>query len=221
MTAGAPWLIGGSVITNGSNGQWHAAFWIYGGGTIANHTNFYDVHPGSGYIASSVYSIGFNIGSRQVPAGLTVLHADGVDYWHAMVFNNDSNDGFTDLHQLHPAAAQEAVQALSNAQAVSQTVPFPTVSWEKSLPVAFNSNPYSTTIAPFGGTAMRAVWSPCSDPPWADDFHQLSFDLSKGHHYHDGTQFEPCVGSLYFGGASSINDPRLGSDPKWIAGRGQ
>ena len=50
----------------------------------------------------------------------------------------------------HPAAAQEAVQAFSSAQAVSQTVPFPTMSWKKSLPVTFNSNPYSTTIVPFG-----------------------------------------------------------------------
>ena len=57
----------------------------------------------------------------------------------------------------HPAAAQEAVQAFSSAQAVSQTVPFPTMSWEKSLPVTFNSNPYSTTIVPFGGTETRAL----------------------------------------------------------------
>ncbi len=54
-------------------------------------------------------------------------------------------------------AAQEAVQAFSSAQAVSQTVPFPTMSWEKSLPVTFNSNPYSTTIVPFGGTETRAL----------------------------------------------------------------
>ena len=54
-------------------------------------------------------------------------------------------------------AAQEAVQAFSSAQAVSQTVPFPTMSWEKSLPVTFNSNPYSTTIVPFGGTEARAL----------------------------------------------------------------
>jgi hypothetical protein len=57
----------------------------------------------------------------------------------------------------HPAAAQEAVQAFSSAQAVSQTVPFPTMSWEKSLHVTFNSNPYSTTIVPFGGTEARAL----------------------------------------------------------------
>src|SRR5271166_3634064 len=56
----------------------------------------------------------------------------------------------------HPAAAQE-VQVFSSAQAVSQTVPFPTMSWEKSLPVTFNSNPYSTTIVPFGGTETRAL----------------------------------------------------------------
>src|SRR5271157_6320833 len=57
----------------------------------------------------------------------------------------------------HPAAAQEAVQAFSSAQAVSQTVPFPTMSWEKSLPVTFNSNANSTTIVPFGGTETRAL----------------------------------------------------------------
>src|SRR5271166_5214515 len=57
----------------------------------------------------------------------------------------------------HPAAAQKAVQAFSSAQAVSQTVPFPTMSWEKSLPVTFNPNPYSTTIVPFGGTETRAL----------------------------------------------------------------
>ncbi len=50
-----------------------------------------------------------------------------------------------------------AVQAFSSAQAVSQTVPFPTMSWEKSLPVTFNSNPNSTTIVPFGGTEARAL----------------------------------------------------------------
>src|SRR5271166_2229044 len=48
----------------------------------------------------------------------------------------------------HPAAAQEGVQAFSSAQAVSQTVPFPTMSWEKSLPVTSANQSVILAVTP-------------------------------------------------------------------------
>jgi len=98
-TDGALPEFAGSVTTNSSGGNWHAALWIpYAGGTGVG----YDLHPlNTKFTASSIYAVRLLNKNVVFQAGLAVVGSGRRARWHAMVWKSSASSA-VDLHKKLP-----------------------------------------------------------------------------------------------------------------------